>query len=486
MMRFRLRFAPSPTGFLHVGGARTALYNYLLARSRGGDFILRMEDTDKSRSTEEAIAAIMEDLIWLGLDWDEGPDKGGPCGSYRQTERLHLYREAVDSLLAQGKAYRCFCEPGQLAQSREKAREGQVTPRYDRRCLGLSDEEVSRLLKEGRPWAARFRVPEGKTVVNDLIRGDIEFDNSTIEDFVMQRRDGTATYNLAVVVDDIYMRITHVLRGDDHLSNTPKQLLLYRALGSEPPQFAHLPMIVGADGKPLSKRHGDVAVGRYREQGFLPDAMINFLALLGWSLDDSTTIISREDLIKHFSLERVSSKPATWDTDKLIWMNQQYIMALPEERLEEEVVFFLERAGLIRGDDSQARETLRRILPLIRERMKLLTDALPLTAFFFQEVSPEIGSLDILRGEQARRMLELSRLKLTSADPFVAPIIEEVLRETASSLNMKPKQAFQPVRVAVTGSRVSPPLFESMEILGKSRCLARLDRALELAEEVNL
>ncbi len=486
MREFRLRFAPSPTGDLHVGGARTALYNYLLAKSSGGDFILRMEDTDRSRSTEEAISAIMKDLLWLGLDWDEGPDKGGPCGSYRQTERLHLYREAVDALLANGKAYRCFCEPKQLADAREKARAGQGPSRYDRRCLRLAAEEVSRLIQEGRPFAVRFKVPPGKTVVNDLIRGDIEFDNSVIEDFVMQRRDGTATYNLAVVVDDIHMRITHVLRGDDHLSNTPKQILLYQALGAEPPRFGHLPMIVGVDGKPLSKRHGDVAVSWYREQGFLPEAMINFLALLGWSLDDSTTIISREELIKHFSLERVSSKPATWDGDKLIWMNQQYIMALPEERLAKEVFSFLERAGIVSGDDFQARETVKRILPLIRERMKLFCDAPALTAFFFQEVSPEIGSLELLYSEGSRRMLELSRLKLTSVEPFVAPAIEEVLRETASSLNLKPRQAFQPIRVAITGSRVSPPLFESMEIIGKKRCLERLDRALELAEEVTL
>jgi glutamyl-tRNA synthetase len=317
----RLRFAPSPTGYLHVGGARTALYNWLLARRSGGTFILRIEDTDLSRSTEEAIEAILRDLRWLGLDWDEGPDAGGEHWPYRQTGRMALYREAAQRLLEGGYAYRCFCSPQELKERRERAlREGRP-PMYDRRCLSLAEDEVRRLAKEGRPYALRFRVPEGETVVRDAIRGEITFRNREIEDFVLLRNDGTPTYNLAVVVDDVDMRISHVVRGDDHLSNTPKQLLLYRALGAEAPVFAHLPMIVGRDGRPLSKRHGDVAVGHYREMGFLPEAMVNFLALLGWSLDDATTIIDRETLVANFGLERVTSKPAVWDTGKLYWMN---------------------------------------------------------------------------------------------------------------------------------------------------------------------
>jgi glutamyl-tRNA synthetase len=368
---------------------------------------------------------------------------------------------------------------------REGSRKEGGGGKYDRRCLRLSRDEIEALEREGKPWAVRFKVPEGTTVVHDLIRGEITFDNSSIEDFVLLRRDGTATYNLAVVVDDMGMGITDVVRGDDHLPNTPKQVLLYRALGQEPPRFAHLPMIVGKDGKPLSKRHGDVAIGRYRELGFLPEAMVNYLALLGWSLDDSTTLISREELIANFGLSRVSSKPATWDTDKLIWMNGKYIMGLPDEDLIERISPFLEEKEIIKAGDPGARETLGRILPLIRERLKLLSDAPALTAFFFKDVSPEIGSLDILHSREARRMLELVRLKLTTLDPFVTPTIEEVLRETANSLGLKPREAFQPIRVAITGSKVSPPLFESMEILGRQRCLERLDRALELSEEVS-
>jgi glutamyl-tRNA synthetase len=347
-----------------VGGARTALYNWLLARQSGGSFILRIEDTDLSRSTEEAIEAIMTDLRWLGLDWDEGPDAGGDHWPYRQTGRYALYHDAARRLLREGYAYRCFCSPEELKERREKAlREGR-NPMYDRRCRRIPEEEARRMEEEGRPYALRFRVPEeGETTVHDLVRGEVVFRNREIEDFVLLRNDGTPTYNLAVVVDDIDMHITHVVRGDDHLSNTPKQLLIYRALGKEPPAFAHLPMIVGTDGKPLSKRHGDVAVGYYREAGFLPEAMLNFLALLGWSLDDSTTLMNLDTLVTNFSLERVSSKPAVWDTDKLYWMNAQYIMAMGDHELAEAMRPFLVREGLLGEDDREGMERLPRRSP---------------------------------------------------------------------------------------------------------------------------
>ncbi len=458
-MSLRLRFAPSPTGYLHIGSARTALYNFLLARASGGTFILRIEDTDRSRSTEQAIQAIMEDLRWLGLDWDEGPDVGGPCGPYRQTERMDIYRQRAEQLLESGSAYRCYCEPGDECRCRE-------------RPAGSG------------PYAVRFRVPEGKTAFDDAIMGRISFENSSIEDFVLLRRDGTATYHLAVVADDIAMGITHVIRGSDHISNTPKQILVYHALGAEPPVFAHMPLTVGPDGKPLSKRHGDVALSSYRELGFLPEAMLNYFALLGWSLDDTTTIIDLKTLIENFSLERVSRNPGTWDLDKLTWMNGQYIMRLEWDDLAARLTPFMVGAGLIEEGDEEALRLLRRAVPLIRERIKLLGEAPALTAFLFREVSPEPNSLDLIAGEGARRILEEAEKRLRDLEPFVAPAIEETLRRAASDCGLKPREAFQPIRLAVTGSRVSPPLFESMELVGRERCLQRLERARRLSEEI--
>ncbi len=455
----RLRFAPSPTGYLHIGSARTALYNWLLARSAGGTFILRIEDTDRSRSTEEAILAIMEDLRWLGLDWDEGPDVGGPYGPYRQTERMDIYRRAAEGLLEEGKAYRCGCRTGEKC----RCREGRPS--------------------EG-PQAIRFRVEEGETAFDDAIMGPISFDNSSIEDFVLLRSDGTATYHLAVVVDDVSMAVTHVIRGADHISNTPKQILLYRALGKEPPVFAHMPLTVGSDGKPLSKRHGDVALSRYRELGFLPEAMINYFALLGWSLDDSTTIMDRRTLLANFSLDRVSRNPGNWDMNKLTWMNGQHIMRLDGDDLAARLEPFMVGAGLMSSGDRDSMKLLERAVPLIRERIKLLSEAPALLAFLFREVSPETSSLELIKGEAPLRVLEEAERRLASLEPFAAPLIEEALRGMAAEMGMKPRDAFQPLRLAVTGSRVSPPLFESMELVGKERCLKRIRRVRDLAREL--
>ncbi len=475
----RLRFAPSPTGYLHVGGARTALFNWLLARHASGIFILRIEDTDISRSTEEAIEAIIEDMRWLGLDWDEGPEIGGDHWPYRQTGRAALYLKAARGLLDEKRAYRCFCLPEELAERRERAAAEGRSPMYDRRCRSIPPDEAKRMEREGKPFALRFKVPEGKTVVRDLVRGDVTFLNAEIEDFVLLRSDATPTYNLAVVVDDLEMQVSHVVRGDDHLSNTPKQILLYHALDAAEPAFVHLPMIVGQDGKPLSKRHGDVAVGRFRDMGFLPDAMINFLALLGWSLDDSTTIMDRETLIANFSLARVGSKPAVWDNDKLLWMNAQYIMALSDEGLAQAVVPYLAGEGLMDGGDEAAWDKVRRAAPLIRERIKLLTDAVPLLAFLFREVELEDDARELLRGDESSAILKETGKRLFELESFDAASIEEALRAMSEELALKPRKAFQPVRAAIAGRKVSPPLFESMEILGRERCMQRIARALE-------
>ncbi|OFW56189.1 MAG: glutamate--tRNA ligase [Candidatus Solincola sediminis] len=479
----RLRFAPSPTGYLHVGGARTALYNWLLARRHGGSFILRIEDTDLTRSTEEAIEAIIEDMRWLTLDWDEGPEAGGSHWPYRQTGRNALYHNAARRLLSEDRAYRCFCAPEELAERRLGAAEAGESPMYDRRCREIKLANAEQLEKEGKPFALRFRVPDGETVLHDVLRGTITFQNQEIEDFVLLRSDGTPTYNLAVVVDDADMEITDVVRGDDHLPNTPKQILLYLALDARPPAFAHLPMIVGEDGKPLSKRHGDVAVGRFRDMGFLPQAMLNFLALLGWSLDDSTTIIDIETLIANFALERVGSKPSVWDDEKLLWMNSQYLMALTDEELAQSILPFFIREGIIPADDKEGLKTLIKASPLIRERIKLLADAVPLLAFLFKDVGIKDDSLGLLKGDESSRILKGAGKRLLELGDFRSEEIEKTLRAMADEFGLSPRKAFQPLRVAIAGSKISPPLFESMELLGRDRTLQRIARAIDIGGE---
>ncbi len=471
----RLRFAPSPTGYLHVGGARTALYNWLLARNSGGSFILRIEDTDQSRSTDEAIHAITDDLAWLGLDWDEGPGAGGEYGPYRQTERAAGYSEAALRLLADGRAYRCFCTPEEIAARREAERIDARTARHEHACRGLSNQEIASRQAAGLPGAVRFQVEEGTTVVHDLVRGNVTFDNGTIEDFVLLRRDGTATYNLAVVLDDAGMAITHVVRGDDHLSNTPKQIMLYRALALEPPRFGHLSMIVGNDGKPLSKRFADVSVGSYRDKGYLADAVVNFLALLGWSLDDKTTLMDRATLIAGFGLDRVTSKPAVWDLDKLNWMNGVYIRNENDERLAERLAPFLRQSGYDLPPDQ-----LTGAVPLVRERMTVLADAGSLLGFLAPgDIALEENASEALRTDEARAMLAASLEMLEGLPNWEAESLEAALRALAERLELKPRTAFQAVRIAMTGSKVSPPLFASLALLGRATALRRLRRALE-------
>lgn len=480
----RLRFAPSPTGYLHLGGARTALYNWLIARRQGGSFVLRIEDTDRTRSTEEAIQAIVSSLRWLGLDWDEGPEVGGAYGPYRQTERLSLYQRFARELRDRERAYPCFCTPEELKQRREAALAAGKPPRYDGRCRNLTGEEREFFEREGRPAALRFAVPHsGISVVSDLIRGKVRVQNEEIGDFILLRADGTPTYNLAVVVDDITMEITQVVRGEDHLPNTPKQLLLYQALGKNPPRFAHLPLILGPDRAPLSKRHGAVAVESYRDRGFLPEAMINYLALLGWSYDEKTTIFSRKELIEKFSLERVSKNPAVFDPAKLEWMNGYYIRELPTEELAERLLPFAQKAELIGGEvTAESLELLRKIAVVTRERMKLLSEFAPLADFFFkEEIEFDPQAIDkYLRADEGKKILQLALKSLEPLDDFDHQEIEKALREVCDREGFKARQFFQPIRVAVTGRAVSPPLFETLEILGKEKSLRRISSALKL------
>jgi glutamyl-tRNA synthetase len=376
MTGVRTRIEPAPSGSIHVGNARTALYNWLFARHHNGTFVLRIADTDAKRVTDENYLAVLEDMKWLGLEWDEGPEVGGPHGPYRQSERGDLYRDAASRLVGSGAAYRCYCTPEELDARRKAAQAERQTPGYDGRCRRLTDEERARFEAEGRSFALRFAVPEGRKVsFRDDVLGDITTDTAQIPDFIIQRSDGSPTYMLAVSVDDADMKISHIIRGNDLVASTPRQLLLREALGVvEVPVFAHLPLLVTETGKPLSKRWGDVSVRSYRDQGFLREAMVNYLALLGWSYDDKTNIFSLDELIEHFSLERVGKNPAAFDVAKLEWLNLHYIKTMDPDRLVDELVPFCEQNGIPAGT-GEGRSKLREVVPLIIERLRRLSCA---------------------------------------------------------------------------------------------------------------
>jgi glutamyl-tRNA synthetase len=464
----RTRMAPAPSGSLHVGTARTALYNWLYARQHEGVFVLRIEDTDQKRATEEAYGAIAEDLEWLGLTWDEGP--------YLQSKRLDGYSRAADQLLQQGSAYRCYCTPEELESRRKEAMKSGRTPGYDGRCRDLSPEERAQFEEEGRSHALRFRVPEGRRITfEDAVRGQVATDTAQISDFVIQRSDGFPTYMLAVTVDDVDMEITHVIRGDDLLASTPRQLLLREALGvSERPVFAHLPLLVSSNGRPLSKRWGDVSVRAYRDAGFLPEAIVNYLALLGWSFDDKTNIFSVEELVERFSLERVAKNPAAFDVVKLEWLNGHYIKQLTPAELADRLVPFCVREG-IEADTQEGRQTLEAVAPLISERLKRLDEAPSMIRFLFGAITLDEKASKAIQGQAEYLGTVADRLEELTG--WSHDEIERALREVAEQRGLKPKQAFQPIRAAVTGTLISPPLFESLEILGRERAVERLRAA---------
>ncbi len=467
----RCRLAPAPTGYLHVGNARTALFNWLFARHHGGTFVLRIEDTDRKRSTEEAIAIVLDSLRWLGLDWDEGPEIEGPYGPYRQTARMEVYREASDRFLTSGRAYHCYCTPEELEDRRRAALKRGGTPGYDGRCRNLSDAERAAFEAEGRPKAVRFAMPGTDITVPDLIRGDTRFPANDLRDFVIMRSDGTPTYLLAAAVDDVEMRITHVIRGEDLLPSTPRQLEIISALGAERPAYAHLPLIVGPDHQPLSKRHGAVAVEWFKEQGILADALVNYLALLGWSFDETTTFMTREELIARFDLSRVSRNPAAFDRQKLEWMNGRYIRETPDERMAELLAEELFAEG-VPGDF----DVVRAAVPLVKERMKTIPEGAEMLRFLFQDVTPDEKAQKQL-GPEAAPLLTEAASRLGAIEDWSTEKIHRVLEAMADDLGMSKKQAFQPLRAAVTGAVVSPPLFESMALLGRDRTLARLRSA---------
>ncbi|OGR59533.1 MAG: glutamate--tRNA ligase [Elusimicrobia bacterium GWA2_69_24] len=485
--KIRVRFAPSPTGYLHIGGARTALFNWLYARGQQGTFILRIEDTDELRSTPDSVEAILGSMRWLGLDWDEGPAELGPdgryltkgdSGPYFQMERQELYRKHVDALVAEGKAYRCYCTKEELDAARAEAQAAKRLPRYSGRCRSLSDAQGQAFAAEGRRPSVRLRMPDdGATVVPDRIRGEVSFENAVLQDFVIQKMTGGPTYNFACVIDDHAMRISHVIRGDEHLSNTPLQLRLYEALGWAPPIFAHLSMILGPDGTKLSKRHGATSVLEYRSQGFLPDAMRNYLALLGWSNPESQQLFDGDELFQKFSVEGCQKNPATFDPVKLQWMNGEYIRKRTGEQLFADALPFLEQAGF--GD--VARADMLPTVALEREKYKLLTDVPGRVDYFFRDVVYQPEAVEkVLRKEGVDGILGGLAGILEASAAFDAKTLEERIRGFCSEKGLKPNKVFHPIRVAVSGRTDGATLFGMLELLGREKVLARIRTARQL------
>ena len=485
-MSVRVRLAPSPTGEPHVGTMRTAIFNWLLARHEGGRFVIRVEDTDQARYVPEAVDALFEAIQWLGMDWDEGPDIGGPHAPYVQSQRLALYLGAANRLIACDWAYQCYCTPERLEEMRRAQQAAKQPPHYDRRCRYLSSDQRRAHELAGDPFVVRFKVPEsGETRVSDFLRGEISFANSTQDDFVILKSDGFPTYHLAVVVDDHAMEITHVLRGEEWLPSFPKHVLLYAALDYPRPEFIHLPLILGKDHSKLSKRHGDTAVSAFRRDGFLPEAMFNFLGLLGWSLDDRTDIIPREAFLEHFSLDRLVRSPAIFDIDKLTWMNGVYIRMLPLDVLTGHVARRLEEELPLTIPRPLDRHYVAAIVPLIQERIKLLSEVTNLVDFFFVSdplnypPSALLGKRFSADPAQARRALSEAIPAVASVDTWSKADLEDRVGRLAEELELKRGDLFGLIRVAITGKTVTPPLFESMEILGRVRTLERLGVALQ-------
>ena len=477
----RVRYAPSPTGQPHIGNIRTALFNWLFARHHGGKFIVRIEDTDQARLTPGAVEAILEGLRWLDITWDEGPEIGGPYGPYYQSQRLELYQGLARRLVEQGDAYNCYCSREKL----EQGRKGQVNV-CD--CRGLTDAERRRLEGSVESAVVRFAMPDsGTTRVHDLIRGDVEWRNEIQEDFIILKSDGFPTYHLAVVADDHYMEISHVMRAEEWLPSTPRHLQIFRALGFEPPEFAHLPMITGPDRAKLSKRHGATAIGEYDEEGFLPEALRNFMVLLGWSLDGSTEVMPLDTIIDGFTLDRITKSAAIFDYDKLLWMNGVYIRELGPEQLADRMTPFLEK-GLSPDLLPLDRDYLRRIAPLVQERIKRLDEAAKRTAYFFrasEDYDPETLVQKGMDRQVTLAALETTLPELEAIDAFEHQQLEEVLTGVGERLSLSRRQFFGTLRVAATGRTVSPPLFETLEVLGKDQTISRVKLALRRLGEAS-
>jgi len=494
MQEVRVRFSPSPTGSLHIGGAKTAMYDYLFAKGQAaragitGSFVLRIEDTDQKRYVEGAVDGLMDGLKWLGLEWDEGPDKDGEYGPYVQSERTALYREGADYLIDHGQAYQCFCTAERLAQVREDQQKRGLPPGYDRHCRNLSAEEVAAKIANGEPYVVRLKTPlDGETVVVDLLRGDIVYQNNTLEDLVLLKSDGFPTYHLANVVDDHAMRITHIFRGTEWIPTAPLHIQMYRAFGWDAPMFVHMPLIMAPTGGKLSKRHGSASLDDFRNGGYLKEALLNYLALLGWSLDGETEIFSMEDLLQHFTVERVSPSPSTFDRDKLDWLNQQWINHhISVDDLAVRCLPFLIAAGTIEDgpqDSSHPRfADVRDAAGLLKDRIRLLTETPDLMSYFLIEELPDYDAALLVPKKtepaQVKTMLEAVAAIVPELDLDDHDGTEARMRALANDLGVKAGQLFMPIRVAATGRTQSPGLFDTLRVIGKDRVLQRVNQAI--------
>ncbi len=474
----RTRFAPSPTGDLHVGGARTALFNWLFSRASDGTFILRIEDTDFDRSADRYIDRIQDALEWLGLDWDEGPGVGGPHAPYFQSDRLDHYHEAMETLREQGRVYRCYCTPEELEEQRERQRARGEAPRYSGRCRNLSDEQRAEFEQEGRSYAHRYRIPDEPVVVRDIVKGDVSFPADQVGDFIIVKSNGSPSYNFAVVVDDHAMEISHVVRGDDHLSNTPRQLYLYDAMGWEPPRWCHLPMILGQDGQRLSKRHGATDVREYRERGFLPEALVNALSLLGWSPPDGVEVKTVEELVEAFSLERVSKSPSRFDLDKVTHLNGKHLRALSDRGLVDR----LREEGFLPDDLQEPdREQLPEVAAVLRDHLETLADFPGFYRRFFAEPIELTDAARERLADQpdAGEVIRTLRSRVEAAGPLDESTAVELVRETGEAAEQGGSQLYLPVRIALTGRVEGPEIHELMPVLGRERSLKRIQNVLD-------
>ncbi len=492
----RVRFAPSPTGDLHVGNIRTALYDWAFARHTGGTFIFRIEDTDRSRVTDEYINSALETLRWLGLDWDEGPEVGGPHGPYLQSQRLPLYEQWAQRFLDQADAYRCYCTSGELEALREQQRQAGQPPGYNGHCRDLTAQQQADYQQQGRSSVIRFRVPDTTFTFHDEIRGEVSFDSTFVPDFVLVRADGSPLYTLAVAVDDVLMQVSHVVRGEDLLSSTPRQLAVYAAMGVQPqdyPVFAHLPFVMGEGNAKLSKRNGEVSIAWYRREGFLPEAVCNYLALLGWSPGGDREDFTLVDMAAQFTLDRVNKNAARFDMKKLESINGDKIRALSVEDFVARSLPFVQAAGLLSAQPTDTEmATFTAIAPLVQQRVGRLTEVAAMVGFLFVDEAhfslDEESAARLLTPETASTMhTALTAVQGVSQANWTLTALEAALRTALiEGLGLKPKHAFGPVRVALTGNRISPPLFESMELLGRERCLRRLEAALARAQHPQL
>ncbi len=486
--KVRVRFAPSPTGHLHIGGARTALFNFLFVRGIGGTFILRIEDTDKERETKDAVNHIKDGLKWLKLDWDEGPDVGGDFGPYTQLERLDIYKKQAKKLVDEDKAYYCYCSPEELSERRKESMKRGLPPKYNQKCRRLSDDEKKAMDKEGKPVVIRFATPTtGETVFKDLIKGGVKFINKVLDDFVILKSNDIPTYNFAAVIDDHDMQISHVIRGDDHISNTPRQILLFKALGFDNiPLFAHLPMILGSDGSRLSKRHGATSVVDYEQQGYDPDALVNYLALLGWSSGTEQEIFSLKELVKKFSLERVGTSAAVFDPEKLEWMNGEYLRDEDVNTLTEGITHYIQVNTQVKSLAGSWYEKdpsyFKQAVQLLQERIKTYQDFIDQGKFFFEDLKDddfdEKAWKKIMTKPQVVPVLEQLKERIPKMDEFTADALEKMMRELAEEMELGTGNVFHPLRVSISGKMVGPSLFHMAEVLGKDRVLDRINKAL--------